>query len=113
MIKINYEEASYILNYNLPHNFERFFCNHYLTRNNANSYTISCYVKWWFYILAFPITAIIHLFICLWDGGLKEFEFETRWVYAWNDCGGFNTLLDPNETRFGRMENIWNRHNPQ
>ena len=111
MIKINYEEAAYILNYSLPHNFERFFCNYYLTRKNANNYTISCYAKWWLYILTFPITTIILLFTYLWDGGLKEFEFINREIYVWGGCGGFNTLLDPNKTRFGRMEQIWNKYN--
>jgi len=113
MIKISYDEAAYILCYGDPYIFEKFFCNHYLKQENKNSYTIYCYIKWWFYILVFPITTLIHLAMCFWDGGLKEFEFEPRQFYAWHDCGGFNSLLDPIETRFGRMETIWNVHNPQ
>lgn len=113
MTKITYDEAAYILNHDNPHNFEKFFCNHYLEQENKNNYAIHCYTKWWFHILIFPITALIHLIECLWDGGLKEFEFESRYVYTWHDCGGFNTLLDPDETRFGRMEKIWYKYNPQ
>ena len=112
-MKINHNEAAYILNYGQPHLFERFCCNHYLKQENKNSYTITCYAKWWFYILSFPVFTLIHLVMCLWDGGLKEFEFEPRQIYVWHDCGGFNTLLDPDETRFGRMETIWNKYNPQ
>lgn len=114
MIKISYDEAAYILNYGGSHTFEKFFCNHYLKQENKNSYTIYCYTKWWFHILIFPITTLIHLIMCFWDCGLKEFEFESRQVYAWYDCGFYDdTSLDPDETRFGRMEKIWYKYNPQ
>lgn len=52
-------------------------CVHEIERNETG-YTRTCKVRWPFYIAMFIPIHLINLVICLWDGGLKEFEIQPR-----------------------------------
>jgi hypothetical protein len=53
------------------------------------------------YILAFIPVHILQAFICMWDGGLREFVILER------DLG--KDFLDKGQTAFEHAEQIWNR----
>lgn len=77
-MKISYNDATYILNYKKNHFFKKHFCNWKLDKRSDTAYSIKCFMKWWIYVLIFIPAHLIDLFVALYDGGLKEFEIESR-----------------------------------
>ena len=107
MKKIKYEEASYIRNYKDYHFGEKYLCNWYIQKINEASGRMDLYVKWWFYLLIVVPIHIVKLFDCMWDGGLKEFEFESRRTTRDYIVG---LAIDSSETEFGRFKEVWERY---
>ena len=80
-MKITYEEAAYIRRYEQKHFMEKHFCDWYLEKTK--------------------------MFLCMWDGGLKEFGFEPRECH--HSCVmGFPS--DDSSTMFGRFKEVWDKH---
>ena len=107
MKKINYNDAAYICRYKNKHPFKKYFCNWYIWMNNPNEGIIKCNMKLWFYILILIPFAIINFFYLLWDGGIKNFEFEPRNIYFDNIIG--STSDNDDSTMFGRFKQIYNK----
>lgn len=105
MKKISYIDAAYILNYKQRHLREKYLCNWYMELRNCNVGFMECRLKWWTYILLFVPVHILKFLYCLWDGGIKEFEIESRTLHQLNIVGGPN---DGDETQFGRLKIIDN-----
>ena len=57
------------------------FCNHYLMKKDNGCFERTVKLKTWFYILSFVPLCVINFFICMCDGGLKEFEFPNKINY--------------------------------
>ena len=107
MKKIKYEEAAYIRRYKKNHLMERLFCVWYIQKINEVSGRMELYVKWWFYLLTFIPIHIFKLLGCMWDGGLKEFKFESRKATCNNVVG---LTIDNSETEFGRFKEVWEKY---
>lgn len=109
-MKITYEEAAYIRGYKQKHFMEKHFCDWYIEKANDCSGYMRLRVKWWFYILAFIPAHIIQIFLCMWDGGLKEFGFEPR---ECNHSCVIGSPSDDSSTMFGRFKEIWDKYNKE
>lgn len=109
-MKITYEEAAYIRGYKQKHFMEKHFCDWYIEKVGDCSGHMKLRVKWWFYILAFIPAHIIQAFLCMWDGGLKEFGFEPR-ECVWSNVLGCSS--DGADTTFGRFKEVWNKYNKE
>lgn len=107
-MKITYEEAAYIRRYKQKHFMEKHFCDWYIEMTNSCSGNMRLRVKWWFYIITFIPTHIIQTFLCMWDGGLKEFGFEPRECSCYCVVGRSS---DGSDTQFGRFKEIWDKYN--
>ena len=46
--------------------------------------TIKTYIPMWLYIIAFIPMHIVLAVFCMWDGGLKEFELQSRYITRWS-----------------------------
>jgi hypothetical protein len=68
--------------YNVVNKHFRKFCNYYLENDRSvkGGFCRKVCVKWWFYILIFIPLHLLNAVICVWDGGLKEFEIQKRHV---------------------------------
>lgn len=106
-MKIKYEDAAYIRRYKKNHLMERLVCTWYIQKINEVSGRMELYAKWWFYLLTFIPLHIFKLFACMWDGGLKEFEFESRKT-TYSTIIGFTN--DDSNTEFGRFKEIWEKY---
>lgn len=52
--------------------------NFYLREAEGGGYYLTEEIKMWFYILSFLLVHLTQLVICIWDGGLKTFEINSR-----------------------------------
>lgn len=109
-MKITYEEAAYIRGYKQKHFMEKHFCDWYIEKVGDCSGHMKLRVKRWFYILAFIPAHIIQAFLCMWDGGLKEFGFEPR-ECVWSNVFGCSS--DGADTTFGRFKEVWDKYNKE
>ena len=107
MKKITYEEAAYIRRYKKQHLGEKYFFNWYIQKENNVSGYMRLYEKWWFYLLTFIPIHIIKIFWYMWDGGLKEFECDSR-LANHNYVLGFAN--DDSTTEFGRFNEVWKKY---
>ena len=90
--KISLDQFMDIGKYNVVNKHFRKFCNYYLEDNRAvkGGFNRKVCFKWWFYILMFIPAHLLQVVLCIWDGGLKEFEIEKRnvqydYVDKWTD----------------------------
>ena len=109
-MRITHHEVNYIMRRTKPHNFERLFCYWTIQKENNNSGWLRCYMKWWAYILLFIPVHILKLFMCMWDGGIKEFYFEPRRM---NSYGITGLTSDDARTEFGRFKSVWEKNNEE
>ena len=80
-MEISYNQMRYILNRS-ERWFEKYCCKYALCRENDSNFVLYCHMKKWLYILLFIPQCLIHLGICLWDGGLKEFEIDPVQIWS-------------------------------
>lgn len=78
MEKISYKDFAMLAGYTKPHYFMRLTCNFYMQDGIMVHLWAKMKLVW--YILLFIPCHIAELFYVLWDGGLREFEIESRWV---------------------------------
>ena len=64
--------------------------NFYLREAEGGGYYLTEEIKLWFYILMFVPIHLTQLVLCIWDGGLKTFEINSRVVlqdyYSWGSA---------------------------
>ena len=77
-MKISHKEYAQIMNYKHPHHFKKIICNFYSEPLPLNRVRVRAVVKLPIYLLIFIPVHIAQFFMCLWDGGLREFTFEGR-----------------------------------
>ena len=75
--RISLKDWTYIGKYNPAAKWLRPLCSYSLTKVN-NGFRRDCKVGLLTYLLLFLPFHLIQLFVCLWEGGLKEFEIAKR-----------------------------------
>lgn len=81
-MKISYNDYRYIMNLKKKPIFIQTLLRYDLIMTDGTA-TIKCTIPVWLYSLMFIPAHLILLGACLWDGGLKEFEFESRTCPSW------------------------------
>lgn len=104
--KISYDDAAFILNWKHRHFFEHYCCRWFLRLNNGNEGYLEGRVNPFIYGLFFLPECLLCFLYCLWDGGIREFEFPSFVVHSYVFCGLSN---EGSETIFGRMKIIYNK----
>jgi hypothetical protein len=85
--------------YNPASKWIRPFCNYYLGETEGGNYIRRSEVKLWFYALLFIPVHVLEVLYLIWDGGLIEFEIESR--YFGGDHLGYGS------TCWERANKIW------
>ena len=75
--KISLNDWTTIGAYNHAAKWLRPFCSYTLTEID-NGFRRDCKIGWPVYLLLFLPVHLLQLLVCLWDGGLKEFEIQGR-----------------------------------
>lgn len=78
-VKISYKEWTYIGQYNHAAKWLRPFCKYTLIKTNEG-FKREQRIPLWFYIIIFVPAHLIQALYCMWDGGLREFEFAERYL---------------------------------
>ena len=78
MKKITYNDFAMLTGYTKPHYLMQITCNFY--GQDGLAYQVWAKMKRFWYILFFIPIHICKLFYVLWDGGLRDFEIESRWI---------------------------------
>lgn len=109
MKKIKYEDAAFIRSYKKHHWFEKYFCNWFIDLQNPNSGVMKLYMKRGMYAILFLPEHLVMFGYCLWDGGIKEFRFNSRMMI----CDTVVGLTSDNDdsTSFGRFKMVWEKYN--
>lgn len=108
--KISLNDWTYIGKYNPAAKWIRPFCSYSLTETGAYSpdgnpdYRRDCKISWPMYLLLFVPVHLLQLLVCLWDGGLKEFEIAGR--HLGHD---YITAHGDNSGRYQMAKEIWER----
>ena len=77
MTKLTFKEFATLVGWKKKHRRDRMFCNFYLVEEDEWSVEVTKKFKIYVYILLFLPMLLLSFFYCLWDGGLREFEFPT------------------------------------
>lgn len=101
--KISMNDWTYIGKYNPAAKWLRPFCSYSLTKTD-NGFLRSCKLSWLVYLLLFLPVHLFKLFVCMWDGGLKNFELEPRILDS--ESITENGL---NFTRYPMAKEIWEK----
>jgi hypothetical protein len=99
MTKLTFKEFATLANWKEKHKRDRIFCNFYLTEEDEWSVVITKKFKIYVYILLFLPLLLLSFFICLWDGGLRNFEFpsydiNTSSYRIYKDGKGYKNYLN-------------------
>lgn len=98
--KITYKEWDDIGKYNYAAKWLRPLCSYTLVKEHDGRFKREQRIGWFVYLLIFIPVHILQAFVCMWDGGLKEFEFAPRYL-------GGDWFTQGSEC-FNRAEKIWN-----
>jgi hypothetical protein len=101
--KISSKDWTYIGRYNYAAKWLRPLCSYSLIKENDNMFRREQKVGWHLYLILFIPVHVLQALWCLWDGGLKEFEINKRYL-------GSDVLVSGSEC-FMRAEEIWNNKN--
>ncbi len=78
MTKLTFKEFATIAGWNEKHIRDRMFCKFFMEEDNDEwSVLITKKFKIYVYILLLLPMLLLTFFLCLWDGGLRNFEFPT------------------------------------
>jgi hypothetical protein len=99
--RISNKDWEYIGKYNYAAKWLRPLCRYTLIKEPDGRFKREQCIGWFVYLLLFIPVHILQAFWCLWDGGLKEFEINKRYL-------GSDVLVSGSEC-FTRAEEIWNR----
>lgn len=101
--KISMNDWTYIGKYNPAAKWLRPLCSYSLTEIK-DGFRRDCKIGWPMYLLLFLPVHLIQLGVCLWDGGLKEFEIAPR-------CIGHDYITEHGENcgAYIKAKEIWER----
>lgn len=88
--RISYADWTAIGPYNHAAKWLRPMCKYTLVKEGNKFKREQC-VPLWFYLLIFIPAHLIQALYCMWDGGLREFEFADR--YLGGDYLGFEVTI--------------------
>ena len=77
--KITFAEWNEIGIYNHAVKWLRPFCVYHLIKE-GDRYKREQRIPLWFYLIIFIPAHLLQVLTCMWDGGLKEFEFADRYL---------------------------------
>jgi hypothetical protein len=101
MKRITLKEWTYIGKYNPAAKWLRPFCVYTLSKK-GNCFTRECKMSILLYLILFIPVHILQAFYCMWDGGLKEFSIEDRYL-------GYDNFLPFNEESYNHALEIWEK----
>ena len=78
--KISLKDWNYIGIHNAGAKWVRPFCVYTLEEVQRGTIKQEVKIGWFGYLLMFIPVHVFKVFWCLWDGGLKEFEFAERYL---------------------------------
>ena len=78
--KINFSQWEAMGKYNYVTKWLRPFCKYTLEEKANGSYYRRQYLGWPIYLILFIPAHILQFFYCAWDGGIKYFEFQGRYI---------------------------------
>lgn len=102
-LKITYEEWTAIGRYNYAAKWLRRICRYDLIKESDTRFKREQRINLIIYLILFIPVHILQAFVCMWDGGLKEFEFAERYL------GG--DWLQTGSHSYDVAEKIWNDKN--
>ena len=97
--KITYDEWTYIGKYNYAAKWLRRMCSYTLIREPDGRFKREQMVGWPLYLILFIPVHLLQAILCIWDGGLKEFEINERYL------GG--DWMTPGCEPFDHAKEIW------
>jgi hypothetical protein len=98
--KITLAEWTEIGKYNPAAKWLRPLCSYTLTKEPDGRFKREQCVGWLVYLIIFIPVHVLQLLLCLWDGGIKEFEINERYISG--------DWLAPGSDSFENAERIWN-----
>jgi hypothetical protein len=98
--KISRKDWTTINKYNYAAKWLRPFCSYTLIKEPDGRFKREQRICWFVYLLIFIPVHILQALWCIWDGGLKEFEINERYL-------GGNWLVHGSED-YETAEKIWN-----
>ena len=78
--RITLKEWETIWNLNYAAKWFRPFCDYYLEETDGGNFRRTQYIGLPLFILAFIPVHVIYFFQCMWDGGIKNFSFGSRYL---------------------------------
>lgn len=102
--RISRKEWEYIGKYNPASKWIRPFCSYSLVEIEYG-FRRECKVGLPLYILLFIPVHLLQALCCMWDGGLKEFTLESRYI-------GYDEIAEHgiNSGIFPKAKEIWEKH---
>lgn len=102
--RITQAEWEYIGKYNPAAKWLRSFCSYYLVEIEGG-FRRECKIGWLVYLILFIPVHLLQALWCMWDGGLKEFEFSPRYL-------GHDDIKEHGENMgaFPIAKEIWEEH---
>ena len=76
----------------------------FISADGNPDYRRDCKISWPMYLLLFLPVHLLQLLVCLWDGGLKEFEIAGR--HLGHD---YITAHGDNSGRYQMAKEVWER----
>lgn len=103
--RITRADWEYIGKYNPARKWLRLFCDYSLQEIENGGFRREIRINWFVYLLIFIPIHTLQAIWCMWDGGLKEFEIESRFLGGDNiyETYGCNTGAYP------KAKEIWER----
>ena len=102
--KITREEWEYIGIYNPAAKWLRPYCSYTLEKIDSGGFRRQCKIGWIMYLLMFIPIHLLQALCCMWDGGLREFEIESRHL-------GYDDLypVGLNNKAYPKAKEIWEK----
>ena len=101
--RITQAEWEYIGKYNPAAKWIRPFCSYFLVKTE-NGFRRECKINLLIYLITFIPVHLLQALWCMWDGGLKEFEFVGRLL-------GHDNIKEHGENMgaFSKAKEIWEK----
>jgi hypothetical protein len=98
--RISLKEWTYIGKHNHAAKWYRHICSYTLIKRDEKTFVREQKINLFAYLLIFIPIHLLQVFVCLWDGGLREF------IIFKQDLG--KDFLNKGTASFDRAEQIWN-----
>ena len=103
--RITRKEWEYIGKYNPAAKWLRPICSYSLVEEE-DGFRRDCKISWPVYLILFIPVHLLQALLCMWDGGLKEFEIAGR--HLGHDY--FRETWGCNEAAYPKAKEIWEKH---